>query len=50
MTGPVYPQTLKKHDIKCQTPDKNDREKIDNIIFKELVNGVLSGRIKVVFQ
>lgn len=40
MTGPVYPEILKKHNINCQIPDKNDRERIDNIIFKELVNGV----------
>ncbi len=28
MTGPVYPKILKKHNITCQVPDKNDREKI----------------------
>lgn len=40
MAGPVYPNTLKKFDINCQIPHKEEREQIDNIIFGELVNGV----------
>jgi aspartate racemase len=40
MTGPVYPVTLQKFDIASQIPEKDDRERIDEIIFKELVNGV----------
>ena len=40
MTGPVYPEILKKYNISCQMPDENDRDKIDTIIFKELVNGI----------
>ena len=50
MTGPVYPQTMKKHDIKCQKPDKKDREKIDNIIFKELVNGEFKEESRLYFN
>lgn len=42
MVGPVYPHTLKKFDIASQIPDENDRERIDKIIFKELVNGVFT--------
>ena len=40
MTGPVYPESLKKFQISCEIPDEDDREKIDAMIFKELVNGV----------
>jgi aspartate racemase len=40
MTGPVYPTTLEKFDIASQIPEEGDRERIDEIIFKELVNGV----------
>lgn len=50
MTGPVYPQTLKKYNITCQIPDKNDRERIDNIIFKELVNGVFPEKSRLYFN
>ncbi|MBW2095554.1 MAG: amino acid racemase [Deltaproteobacteria bacterium] len=39
MTGPVYPENLRKFGISCEIPDESDREKIDTIIFKELVNG-----------
>ncbi|MDD4869149.1 MAG: amino acid racemase [Kiritimatiellae bacterium] len=40
MTGPVYPKTLVKFGIPCLIPDRKAREKIDTIIFKELVNGL----------
>ena len=40
MTGPVYPNALNTFDIQCKIPDENEREKIDTIIFKELINGV----------
>ena len=40
MTGPVYPETLHKFGMTWEIPDEDDREKIDTIIFKELVNGV----------
>jgi aspartate racemase len=42
MTGPVYPDTLQKFDIAYQIPPEADRERIDTIIFKELVNGVFT--------
>ena len=50
MTGPVYRQILKKYNIDCHIPDKNDREKIDNIIFKELVNGVFPENSRLYFN
>lgn len=42
MTGPVYPDVLKKANISWETPDENDRERINSIIFGELVNGIFS--------
>lgn len=42
MTGPVYPGALKKLNIDNEIPDSEDRERIDRIIFKELVNGIFS--------
>lgn len=39
MTGPVYPKTLERFGIACDIPDPEDREKIDAIIFDDLVNG-----------
>lgn len=39
MTGPVYPDALSAFGIAFEIPDEGDREKIDDIIFKELVNG-----------
>jgi aspartate racemase len=40
MTGPVYPHALKKFNIDNEIPDSEDCEKIDRIIFKDLVNGI----------
>ena len=39
MTGLVYPDAFEKFGITIEIPDENDREQIDTIIFKELVNG-----------
>lgn len=50
MTGPVYPETLKKHGITCSIPDEDDREKIDAIIFKELVNGIFKEESRLYFN
>jgi aspartate racemase len=40
MTGPVYPKALRKSGIAHEIPAENDRERIDKIIFDELVNGL----------
>ena len=40
MTGPVYPDALEKFGIGYEIPDGTEREKIDEIIFKELVSAV----------
>ncbi|HYG79320.1 MAG TPA: aspartate/glutamate racemase family protein, partial [Pyrinomonadaceae bacterium] len=39
MEGPVYGDALKKYSIAREIPDAEDRERINTIIFKELVNG-----------
>jgi aspartate racemase len=38
MEGPVYPEALKAARIECSIPTKEQRERIDQIIFDELVN------------
>ena len=50
MTGPVYPDSLWKFGIHCQIPKEEQREKIDNIIFGELVNGVFSEESRLYFN
>lgn len=50
MTGPVYPQALKKFGLSCRIPDKADREAIDAIIFKELVNGLFKEESRLFFN
>ena len=42
MTGPVYLETLKEAGISHAIPGDNDRERIDEIIFHELVNGLFT--------
>jgi aspartate racemase len=50
MTGPVYPETLGKMGIDSVIPDESDRERIDTIIFKELVNGVFKEDSRLYFN
>jgi aspartate racemase len=50
MTGPVYPEALAKFGITCQIPDEPDRERIDTIIFKELVNGLFKEESRLYFN
>jgi aspartate racemase len=40
MEGPVYPETFKEYGLATRIPKLNDRDRINAIIFKELVNGV----------
>lgn len=42
MSGPVYPEVLGRLGLASLVPDEPDRERIDTIIFEELVNGVFS--------
>jgi aspartate racemase len=50
VTGPVYSVTLQKFDIASQIPQEADREHIDEIIFKELVNGVFTEKSRCYFN
>jgi len=50
MTGPVYPSALKKSGITSEIPEEEDRERIDGIIFKELVNGLFHDRSRLYFN
>lgn len=50
MTGPVYPETLKKVGLACRIPGEADRERIDTVIFKELVNGVFREDSRLYFN
>jgi aspartate racemase len=44
MEGPVYPQRLKAAGFDHRTPGPKQREKINQIIFDELVNGQFTSR------
>jgi aspartate racemase len=50
MEGPVYDGTLKRYDINKLIPDTVDREEINRIIFKELVNGIFSEKSRLYFN
>lgn len=50
MTGPVYPEILKKFNISFEIPDEDDRKKINNIIFRELVNGIFFEESRLYFN
>jgi aspartate racemase len=50
MTGPVYPAVLTKMGITSEIPEKEDRERVDAIIFRELVNGVFAERSRLYFN
>jgi aspartate racemase len=50
MTGPVYPAVLSKMDIATEIPEKEVREHIDAIIFKELVKGIFPEESRLYFN
>ena len=50
MEGPVYPEALKEFRIASETPDAADRDRINEIIFKELVNGVFPETSRLYFN
>lgn len=50
MTGPVYPEILRRFGISCQIPEEPDRDRIDSIIFKELVNGLFKKASRTYFN
>ena len=42
MTGPAYPSAFSESGIALTSPDEDDRQYIDDIIFDELCQGILS--------
>lgn len=50
MEGPVYPEALEKFRIESRIPDEAERETINEIIFKELVNGVFPEASRLYFN
>ena len=50
MEGPVYPDALKSFGIDCEIPPKKDREQINQIIFKELVNAIFTEESRLYFN
>lgn len=50
LEGGVYPEVLEGFNIESEIPDEADREKINEIIFKELVNGVFPETSRLFFN
>ena len=50
MEGGVYPEALEAFSITSEIPDEADREKINEIIFKELVKGVFPEASRLYFN
>jgi aspartate racemase len=50
MEGPVYPEVLNKIPIHYEIPDSNERIAINDIIFKELVKGILHEKTRLFFN
>ena len=46
----VYPEALERLGIEREIPDEADREKINDIIFKELVNGIFPETSRLYFN
>ena len=50
MESPVYKNAAARHQIDCVIPDPPDREKINTIIFKELVNAIFPEESRLYFS
>jgi aspartate racemase len=50
MTGPVYSEALKEAGISSLVPDTPDRERMDTVIFRELVNGIFTEESRQYFN
>lgn len=50
MEGPVYGEALKGYSISSEIPDAADRERINDIIFKQLVNGIFPEESRLYFN
>jgi aspartate racemase len=49
MEGPVYPKALGQYEIASEIPAESDRERINAVIFGELVNGIFSDTSRLYF-
>ncbi|MHA1933541.1 MAG: aspartate/glutamate racemase family protein [Promethearchaeota archaeon] len=47
VSSSVYPNSLKKFGIKSEIPKEVDRNKVDKIIFEELVNGIFKEESRI---
>jgi aspartate racemase len=50
MEGDVYPEALGEFGIESKIPDEADRERINEIIFNELVNGIFPEASRLYFN
>ncbi len=50
MTGPVYPEALENFSISSRIPAEEQRERIDHIIFSELVYGIIKETSRLYFN
>jgi aspartate racemase len=50
MTGPVYPDVFRQYGMAWQIPKESEREQIDTIIFKELVNAIFTEKSRHYFN
>lgn len=50
MEGPVYPETFKEYDLAVGIPAPDARQRINTIIFKELVNGIFLESSRLYFN
>ena len=50
VTSPVYPEALRKYGIICRTPSEPDSERINEIIFRELTNGIFTEQSRLYFN
>jgi len=50
MTGPVYPDVLRPRQIAFEIPEEHDRIQIDQIIFGELVKGIVRSEARGYFN
>ncbi|HYP27743.1 MAG TPA: amino acid racemase [Blastocatellia bacterium] len=50
MESPVYAEALKPYDIACEIPDAAVRDRINTIIFKQLVNGIFPEESRLYFN
>ena len=50
MEGPVYVEAARKAGVEREIPDAPDRERINEIIFTELVNGVFRDEARLYFN